>query len=419
MTRIAIIVQRYGLEINGGAELHARLLVHALKPHYDVDVLTSRALDYQVWDQHYPTGEQWVEGCRVLRFDHPPRDRSRRKYMPLRHKLRFKLRRWLPRLGLQAVRHPTANDADDGIDYLRAQGPTMDGLIDYLRGHSTEYAALIFMTARFHPTALGVLVDPARSILVPTLHDEKAMYLPHFHRVFRAPRWIMYNTRAEQAVARQLYGEDLAPGEVGGVGIHMPAAPGALDAEGEQRWAQTAERHGIDAPYLLYVGRVDTSKGCGELFDNFDRLRRRSMGPVQLVVCGQLFMQPPRHADIVLTGFVSDQERDDLIAHAGALVVPSRHESLSLVLLESLAAGCPVIVNRHSEVLRQHVLDSGVGECYDTFEDFAASAARILGADSATRLTQAQHGRRYVQEHYDWGRIVAKYRRVIDGDRTG
>lgn len=54
MERIAIIVQRYGTDVNGGAELHARLLVQALNPYYDIDVLTSRALDYVRWAPHYP-----------------------------------------------------------------------------------------------------------------------------------------------------------------------------------------------------------------------------------------------------------------------------------------------------------------------------------------------------------------------------
>jgi hypothetical protein len=52
MDKIAIIVQRYGREINGGAEVHARLLAERLKEKYDVDVLTSCSLAYPAWDNH-------------------------------------------------------------------------------------------------------------------------------------------------------------------------------------------------------------------------------------------------------------------------------------------------------------------------------------------------------------------------------
>ena len=169
------------------------------------------------------------------------------------------------------VMRPSGNDVVDGLRLLRTQGPTMEGLMRYLGEHGDEYAALIFMTAMYHPTALGVLVKPQRSLLVPTLHAEKVMYLPHFHRVFRAPRRILYNTAAEQKVAERLYGDGLSPGEVCGVGIDLPAPREHPDAD--PAWRALAERLHLDAPYLLYVGRIDPSKGCGTLFEYFLRWR--------------------------------------------------------------------------------------------------------------------------------------------------
>lgn len=412
--RIAIVVQRYGAEINGGAELHARLLAGRLGAHYLVDVLSSRALDYQRWDRHYPAGESSLDGCRVLRFDHPERRRRGSSHMPLRHKLRFMLRRWLAPSAEGIVPRPSGDEAQDGEDYLTAKGPTMTDLMGYLRAHHQEYAALIFITAFFHPTAMGVLIDPGRSILVPTLHDEKGMYLPHYHRVFRAPRQIFYNTRAEQQLAERLYGNDLAPGDVCGVGIDLQAATPASSAETSLRFAPLAARYQLDAPYLMYVGRVDTAKGCAELFAHFARLRGQMQGGLKLVVCGQLFMTAPTHPDIVLTGFVDDLTRDTLLQHATALIVPSQHESLSLSLLEGLAAGCPVIVNRHSEVLRQHVMDSGAGETFENFGGFCAAVTKQLQMDPAARQAQSARGRRYVEQSYDWPRIIDKFCLAIE-----
>lgn len=410
MGRIAIVVQRYGAEVNGGAELHARLLARALRPHYEVDVLTSRALDHVHWAAHYPAGESRVDGCRVLRFDHPPRARGRRRQLPLSHKFRFALRPALARLGVAPVGRPKGRARHDGLQFLRAQGPAVDGLLDHLRMHGDHYAAIIFLTARFFPTAMGVLVAPGRSLLVPTLHDEKAMVLPHFHAVFRKPHRILYNTAAEQALAHRLYGPNLAPGEVCGVGIDLPP-PGTDHAAA---FGRVAARHGIHGRYLVYVGRVDPGKGCGELFDFFARSADRLPEPLQLVVCGKLGMPAPTHPRIVLAGFVADDERDALLAHAQALVVPSRHESLSLVLLESLALGCPVIVNAGSAVLRQHVADSGVGMVYEDFEDFAAAVEQTLRLPAARRDEQAARGRQYVAERYDWKRITARICQLIE-----
>ena len=50
MKKIAIVVQRYGLEVNGGAELHARLLAEELNKSNLVEVFTTCALDYDLWE---------------------------------------------------------------------------------------------------------------------------------------------------------------------------------------------------------------------------------------------------------------------------------------------------------------------------------------------------------------------------------
>lgn len=414
MKRIAIVVQRYGAEINGGAELHARLLAKALRMHVAVDVLTSRALDYRVWDHHYSAGTSELDGCRVIRFDHPIKNRSHRRRMPLAHKLRFKLRRWLGKLNGARVALPSGDDKADGVEYIRAMGPWMSDLGPYLHSHRDEYSAVIFVTALYPHAALGLAYISDKAILVPTLHDEKAMYLPHYRRLFGMPRWIMYNTRAEQDLAIRLYGDNLPRSEICGVGVGLPEQPPRLWQEDPKRWAGTAARLGIDRPFLVYVGRVDVSKGCDELFGFIADWRSRGGAPLQLVVCGQMFMNPPDHPDIVLAGFVSDEERDDLIAHASALVVPSRYESLSMVVLESLQLGTPVIVNAKCEVLRQHVELSQVGWAYWGRSDLNRAVNELLIWSPERRREQASRGRDYVQENYNWPVIVGKFMRAID-----
>jgi hypothetical protein len=39
--KLAIVVQRYGADINGGAELHARYIAEHLAKHVEVEVLTT------------------------------------------------------------------------------------------------------------------------------------------------------------------------------------------------------------------------------------------------------------------------------------------------------------------------------------------------------------------------------------------
>jgi hypothetical protein len=52
--KVAIVVQRYGADISGGAELHARYIAEHLARHADVRVLTTCARDYLTWRNEFP-----------------------------------------------------------------------------------------------------------------------------------------------------------------------------------------------------------------------------------------------------------------------------------------------------------------------------------------------------------------------------
>lgn len=399
--RVAIVVQRYGDDINGGAEAHARLLVRALAPHTRVDVLTSRAADYRDWHPVLPAGIESRDGVRVIRFDHPSAARGRDRHTPLRHKLRFALRRWLSAARPRVAR-PRGDPATDGERFLAAQGPTMPLLLQWLREHGSEYKCVFFMTARFHPTAMGILVQPQRSVLIPTLHDEKAMYLPHFHRVFRAPRFVLYNTAAEQRLAGQLYGDDLALGLVCGIGVDQPPEASATAAATP------------GAPYLLYLGRVDRGKGCDELFRQFDQWTRHDASRMRLVVAGKLTMPKPANPSIECIGFVDEDHKWALLRGATALVIPSRRESLSMVLLEALSIGTPVIANRDSEVLADHLAGAQTGFSYRGDAEFFAALTACLGRGQPERQADAARGKAYVAKHYAWPVITERLLGLID-----
>src|SRR5689334_23219953 len=66
--RIAVVVQRYGADINGGAELHARYVAEGLAAHAEVEVLTTCARDYVTWRNEFAPGREEVHGIAVHRF---------------------------------------------------------------------------------------------------------------------------------------------------------------------------------------------------------------------------------------------------------------------------------------------------------------------------------------------------------------
>lgn len=57
--KICCVVQRYGMEVNGGAELHCRQISERLTPFYDVEVLTTKAIDYMSWKDEYSEDEEY------------------------------------------------------------------------------------------------------------------------------------------------------------------------------------------------------------------------------------------------------------------------------------------------------------------------------------------------------------------------
>ena len=62
------MVQRYGLEINGGAELLCRDVAEHLSKYCDVDVITTCAIDYVTWENEYDAGETCINNVLVKRF---------------------------------------------------------------------------------------------------------------------------------------------------------------------------------------------------------------------------------------------------------------------------------------------------------------------------------------------------------------
>ena len=399
--RIALVVQRYGVEINGGAELQARQVALRLAERHDVEVLTSCALDYTDWAMHYAPGLHEVEGIRVRRFEQPLRNDIGRARVPRPHKLRYKTRKLLSLLPGSRVAHPRGDPEYDGDNFLRRQGPHCPGLLEHLVSHRADYDAAVFFTALYEPTAQGLLAWGPRSLLIPELHEEKAMYLPIFHRVFAAAGRILYNTPAERLLASGLYGTAPEAGDIAGLGIDVERPP-------PEAIESARTRLGLPARYLVYVGRIDTAKGCDELLLAFHELAREQPD-IALVLVGQRFMAFDSDPRIHATGFIAEADRDAVVAGALALVVPSRYESLSMVLLEAMRLGVPVIANAHSQVLADHVTHSRGGRAYRSRGELVAAMRQLTLATPAERDALGSAGRTYVDAHYTWPRVMALY----------
>ena len=68
MKRIALVHPRYGLEISGGSETYARKIAEHLANRYEVEVLTTKAVDSATWKDWYVRDVEMIRGVTVRRF---------------------------------------------------------------------------------------------------------------------------------------------------------------------------------------------------------------------------------------------------------------------------------------------------------------------------------------------------------------
>jgi glycosyltransferase involved in cell wall biosynthesis len=316
---------------------------------------------------------------------------------------------------------------------LRQQGPWCPPLLDYLQAHHETYDAVIYFTYLYAPTVLGLQAAPARSILVPTAHDEPAIHLDIYRNVFSLPNAIAYNTEAERRFLTTHFDIRAASQETVGCGVDLPqhhayprrgdeapaeGAPGE-DAEERPRYrsplatrgAAFRRKHRLHKPFVLYGGRIDKGKGCEELIEYFATFEQEG-GDAALVLMGVKLMPLPEEPYITFAGLLSDIERAQALEAATVVAVPSPFESLSLLALEAMAVGTPVLANARSEVLVDHCLKSNAGLFYADRWEFV-ECLKTLMADERLRAAMGRNGRDYVRHHYRWDVILSKYERMM------
>jgi len=284
-------------------------------------------------------------------------------------------------------------------EFIRHQGPHSEPLLRYLEEHGTDYHAVLFITYVYPTTYFGLdCVPPERCLLVPTLHDEPAAYLQAFRSMAHGVRSVLWLTEAEQRLGTRLWGP--LPGRVVAMPVHTaPVAPAREST-----------------PYLLYCGRIDEEKGCGQLIQSFLAFKEAHPSDLRLVLTGDDQLGVPRHAAIDYRGFVSAEQMYALMAGATVFVMPSRRESFSVATLEAMAQGTPVLANGACEVLADHVRDSGAGRTYRDHPGFRARLEELL-ADPARLREMGLKGRAYVVANYTMEGVRDRLLQAIDGPR--
>jgi glycosyltransferase involved in cell wall biosynthesis len=439
--RIALIVQRYGSEVLGGSEQLCRLVAERLALQHDVEVLTTCARDYVTWKNEYPEGSDRVRGVTVRRFA-TARTRDIESFN--------RYSEWI---------FANPHTRDDEMEWLKQQGPWCPALLDHLRRQHQQYDVLIFFTYLYATSVLGTEINPGRSVLVPTAHDEPAIKLDIFKDLFNRVAALCYLTESEKQFVQRQFPDRPLLEELIGVGIDIPqqqpyprmpapleeesagngdsndesgetakagTGPETSDADSKtddnqstrefpshllERGSVFRRRHRLYGPIALYGGRIDPGKGCEELIEYFSSYVREG-GDATLALMGAKLMALPEEPFIRFAGLLSEGERIQALGAATVVICPSPYESLSLLALEAMSVGTPVLVNARSAVLVEHCVRSNGGLWYADRNEFI-ECLNLLMSDARLRAALGRNGRDYVRKNYRWEVVLGKYERIF------
>jgi glycosyltransferase involved in cell wall biosynthesis len=382
--KLAVVVQRYGPGVYGGAERHARYIAEHLAQHADVDVLTTCAANDMTWANEFAAGVETINGVQVRRF---------RVSAPASAST---LARFSERVFTET--HSIA----DELRWLDANTPSSRSLLRYLRKHGQSYDFCLFVGYRSGLTYYGAHAAASRAILVPRADADPAIGARIFADVFQGARAILFDSPEERSLVHAVCAAQDVPSAVIGAGADVAQNP---------QPGQFRQKRHIRAPFAIYVGRMD-ERNCGDLLPFFERYSQERGSRLSLVLVGEGPLAVPKHPKFIRVGSLDDAEKFDAIAAAEVVIVPSRYQSFSRTAVEAWSLGKPVLANGASKALRGQCVRSNGGLCYRGAEEFVG----MLQAIEQNRWLNAslgKNGRQYVRDHLDWRVVGRKYHDML------
>ncbi len=177
-----------------------------------------------------------------------------------------------------------------------------------------------------------------------------------------------------------------------------------------------------ETPFLLFIGRINWKKGLDRLIAAL-----RDVPDCRLVVAGndEESLRPKLEAlaadggvleRITFAGPVYGEAKDALLSRATLLVLPSYSENFGNVVIEAMAAGCPVVVTPDvgaADIVRE----SGAGAVLDGDGASLSKGIASLIADPEVLRRMGQKGREFARQRLGWDTIASRmeeaYRRVV------
>jgi glycosyltransferase involved in cell wall biosynthesis len=378
MIRIGIVVQRYGKEVVGGAESLARDIAERLNSSgFDVTVFTTTARDYITWKNECKPGESILKGVIIKRF---PVEEQR----DIEAFNRFS--------DVFFSQNPAERDE---MKWIHDQGPYSPALLEGIKKAQQEMDVFLFFTYLYYPTVEGLKIVEKPAVLFPTAHDELPIYLNLMKDVFKRPEALFFLTGAEMDFVKKTF-------QPGNLTALIRTGTEIKENIDENLFKRNYLQY---APYILYAGRIEKGKGLEPVFEAYGELKKKRL--IDFVLMGKKLMDIPDKEGLKYVGFVSEEEKLSAFKGAVVSIQPSPLESLSITTLESFSQGTPVLVNKRSAVLCEHIDLSGGGFTYDNIDEFIHHFYTIYD-QRKLRIEMGLKGYNYVKEYFSWDVVIDK-----------
>jgi len=327
--RLLHVTHQYRPAIGGAEKYITDLSEELARRGHQVDVFTSRSLDYHTWRSELPRFER-LEGVNVYRFSSLVR--TERVWRALAY-------------GFAGYWRTRARRYEPFIFY--GNGPICPGMFVAIMRRAHQYDLLHVNNLHYSHAWIAYIAARIRHlpiVITPHVHAEQpATYdVGYLRTILRNSHAILADTYAEKQYLDQL---GLNPEiVVGGVGLRQEQFPSLGQHEGRRRFGLPE-----DGFVILFLGRKTEYKGLEMALDAFVALRQTrsdvyflAIGP-ETEFSQALWSRYSSVEGLVIRGTVIDEERLAALSACDVLVMPSVEEAFGIVYLEAWAYRKPVI----------------------------------------------------------------------------
>ncbi|WP_186645587.1 glycosyltransferase [Fluviispira vulneris] len=350
--KIAIVVQRCGININAGAEVYALKLAEGLAlKKQRIEILTSQSDDYISWNNNLPANEeQQIEGSKfqIKRFP-VLHDRKRILFGAVKRIIFFTQKH-------MSIFYKILSPILDFI-FLKSQGPWCPDLWKYLEKNAQLYSLIIIKSYLYAPNYYAVRKAHKKTkvLFIVTAHNEPEFNLNFVNKMIEDSDTLAFVSIAEKNLCHTL-----KPFSKKKPFIILP--PGFNNNIASNSDTDTRIMHLASKKFFTYIGRIDKNKNVNFIFEKTPK-------NCLVVFAGELKIEFPQDERFIYLGHVTEKEKIFLLENSIALLMVSMREAYSIITAEAIKHKCLVLALRGCEPIEE--LIERYGGCLCNEENYS------------------------------------------------